>query len=78
MVKVYFVRHGETVLNVECRLAGQIETELTENGKKQADETGKKLFEMGVRPDMILEDLKTIFSSCRSSNTYEFNYFIEL
>ena len=54
MVKVYFVRHGETFLNVECRLAGQIETELTENGKKQADETGKKLFEMGVCPDVIL------------------------
>jgi broad specificity phosphatase PhoE len=54
MVKVYFVRHGETFLNVECKLAGQIETELTENGKKQADETGKKLFEMGVCPDVIL------------------------
>lgn len=54
MVKVYFVRHGETFLNVECKLAGQIETELTETGKKQADETGKKLFEMGVCPDVIL------------------------
>ena len=54
MVRVYFVRHGETFLNVECKLAGQIETELTETGKMQADETGRKLFEMGVKPDVIL------------------------
>ena len=54
MVRVYFVRHGETFLNVESRLAGQIETDLTENGKKQADETGKKLFDLGVKPDVIL------------------------
>ena len=40
---------------------------------------GNDFWESGsVRPDMILEDLKTIFSSCRSSNTLEFNYFIEL
>ena len=40
---------------------------------------GNDFWESGsVRPDMILEDLKTIFSSCRSSNALEFNYFIEL
>ena len=40
---------------------------------------GNDFWESGsVRPDMILEDLKMIFSSHRSSNTYEFNYFIEL
>ena len=40
---------------------------------------GNDFWESGsVRPDMILEDLKTIFSSCRSSNNLEFNYFIEL
>ena len=40
---------------------------------------GNDFWESGsVRPDMILEDLKMIFSSNRSSNTYEFNYFIEL
>ena len=40
---------------------------------------GNDFWESGsVRPDMILEDLKTIFSSSRSSKTKEFNYFIEL
>ena len=40
---------------------------------------GNDFWESGsMRPDMILEDLKTIFSSSRSSNTKEFNYFIEL
>lgn len=40
---------------------------------------GNDFWESGsVRPDMILEDLKEIFSSDRSSNTKEFNYFIEL
>jgi iron complex transport system substrate-binding protein len=40
---------------------------------------GNDFWESGsVRPDMILEDLKMIFSSCRSSNTLKFNYFIGL
>ena len=40
---------------------------------------GNDFWESGsVRPDMILEDLKMIFSSCRSSNACESNYFIEL
>ena len=42
-------------------------------------EGGNDFWESGsMRPDMILEDLKTILSSCRSSNSNEFNYFIEL
>lgn len=42
-------------------------------------EGGNDFWESGtMHPDMILEDLKTILSSCRSSNTNEFNYFIEL
>lgn len=40
---------------------------------------GNDFWESGsVRPDMILEDLKEIFSSNRSSSTKELNYFIEL
>ena len=40
---------------------------------------GNDFWESGsMRPDKILEDLKTILSSCRSSNALEFNYFIEL
>ena len=40
---------------------------------------GNDFWESGsMRPDKILEDLKTILSSYRSSNALEFNYFIEL
>lgn len=39
----YVVRHGQTVWNVEKRVQGQKDSPLTEEGKKQAKETGEKL-----------------------------------
>lgn len=35
-MNIYFVRHGETEWNKEGRLQGWLNSELTENGKKQA------------------------------------------
>lgn len=46
MVKeIYIVRHGETAWNLEERVQGQVDLEsgLTEIGKLQAEEQGKKL-----------------------------------
>lgn len=54
MVKVYLIRHGQTMFNAENKIAGQIETDLTELGKKQAQELGKKLKNDNVKFDAII------------------------
>jgi probable phosphoglycerate mutase len=50
----YFVRHGETVWNVENKICGSTDIELTQKGHDQAVEAGKKILEMGIKADMIL------------------------
>ncbi len=50
----YFVRHGQTVWNVENKICGATDIELTEHGHEQAVETGRKILEMGLRADLIL------------------------
>ena len=39
----YVVRHGQTEWNAEYRLQGQADTDITETGRKQADQNGRKL-----------------------------------
>ncbi|MBE5848443.1 MAG: histidine phosphatase family protein [Lachnospiraceae bacterium] len=50
----YFVRHGETVWNVENKICGATDIELTKRGHEQALEVGKKIREMGIEADVIL------------------------
>ena len=50
----YFVRHGQTVWNVENKICGATDIELTSLGHEQAIETGKKIQEMGIEADIIL------------------------
>ncbi len=40
---LYIVRHGETVWNIEGRFQGHMDSPLTEKGKQQARELGRKL-----------------------------------
>ena len=40
MGHVYFVRHGQTVWNVENKICGATDIELTELGHQQAVDTG--------------------------------------
>ena len=54
MGSVYFVRHGQTVWNVENKICGATDIELTELGHRQAAETGKRILEEGIRADEIL------------------------
>lgn len=54
MGTLYFVRHGETVWNVENKICGATDSALTEKGLAQARETGKKLREMELSFDEIL------------------------
>lgn len=51
---VYFVRHGQTVWNVENKICGATDIELTELGHRQAIETGEKILAEGIRADEIL------------------------
>ena len=54
MGRLYFVRHGETVWNVENKICGMTDIELTELGHAQAAETGKRILAQGIHADEIL------------------------
>ena len=43
MHQVYFVRHGETVWNVENKICGATESPLTARGREQARAIGREL-----------------------------------
>ena len=50
----YFIRHGQTVWNVENKICGATDIALTDLGHEQAIETGKKIIEEGIEADEIL------------------------
>lgn len=54
MKNLYFVRHGESVWNVEDKICGTTDVPLTEKGCRQAEEAGKKIAELGLKADEIL------------------------
>ena len=54
MSKIYFIRHGETVWNVENKICGATDSPLTEKGIEQAKEVAEKIKENGIRADLIL------------------------
>ena len=43
MRNVYFVRHGETIWNVENKICGATESALTERGREQARVIGREI-----------------------------------
>lgn len=47
----YFVRHGLTDWNAEGRIQGQIDTDINETGRTQADGVGARLAGLIARPD---------------------------
>ncbi len=54
MKKLYFARHGQTVWNVENKICGSTDIELTEKGKSQADELGDIIANSNYKIDEIL------------------------
>ncbi len=46
MVTLYITRHGETVWNTEKRMQGWLDSELTENGERNAQFLGRRLEEV--------------------------------
>ena len=51
---LYFVRHGQTVWNVENKICGATDIPLTELGRQQAMETGRAILDQGIHADEIL------------------------
>lgn len=54
MKSVYFVRHGQTVWNVENKICGATDIELTQKGHDQAIEAAQRILNMGLNADEIL------------------------
>ena len=50
----YFIRHGQTVWNVENKICGATDSPLTEYRREQAKETGQKILAEGIKADEIL------------------------
>ncbi|MEX0954490.1 MAG: histidine phosphatase family protein [Rhizobiaceae bacterium] len=47
----YFVRHGLTDWNAEGRIQGQVDTDINDTGRGQADANGARLAELIKRPE---------------------------
>ncbi len=54
MGHIYFVRHGQTVWNVENKICGATDSPLTDVGRQQAKETASEILNQGIRIDEIL------------------------
>lgn len=54
MAHVYFTRHGQTIWNVANKICGATDVELTDLGREQARELGKKISAEGLKIDAIL------------------------
>ena len=50
----YFVRHGESVWNIENKICGKTDSPLTQKGHEQAVRTAQEILKQGIRADMIL------------------------
>lgn len=54
MAQVYFTRHGQTIWNVENKICGATDIELTQLGHEQAMELGQEILRQGLQIDEIL------------------------
>lgn len=54
MAHIYFTRHGQTVWNVENKICGATDIELTELGHEQAVALGNKILNENLKIDEIL------------------------
>ena len=50
----YFTRHGQTVWNVENKICGVTDIELTEWGQHQAEELAERIVREGIHIDEII------------------------
>jgi 2,3-bisphosphoglycerate-dependent phosphoglycerate mutase len=63
-MKILFVRHGESVDDIEDRYGGSADFDLTEKGRDQVSESAKKISSLGEKFEMILSSpLKRAYQS---------------
>ena len=64
MGTLYFVRHGESIWNVDKRVCGSIDVPLTQRGRDMARETGDEIKRRGLKIDRIISSpLKRAFET---------------
>lgn len=51
---IYFTRHGETIWNVENKICGATDIALTDKGRQQAKELGRRILKEQIHIDEIL------------------------
>lgn len=64
--RLYLMRHGETLFNVQHKIQGWCDSPLTQNGIEQAHGAGRLLAERGIKPDLF-----ACSTSERASDTLE-------
>lgn len=57
MSYIYFTRHGQTIWNVENKICGATDIELTEAGHRQAEELGEKLKEQIEKGEIYIDEI---------------------
>lgn len=53
MADIYFLRHGQTDMNITHMLQGRTNTDLNDRGRRQARSAGKEFQRDGIVPDII-------------------------
>ena len=59
MGRFYFVRHGQTVWNVENKICGATDSPLTEQGHEQARETARLIKEKMDAGEIHIDEILT-------------------
>ena len=78
MHQVYFVRHGETVWNVENKICGATESPLTERGREQARAIGRELRARMDAGELKLDRMLCSPLSCARDTAEEIANILEL
>lgn len=73
--KVVFLRHGESVWNVDNRFTGWVDVDLSPTGVKEAEEAGKCLKEKGIKFDVVFTSMlrraiKTAWTVCSGCESF--------
>ena len=53
MAQIYFLRHGQTDMNITHMLQGRTDTHLNDRGRQQARDAGRVFQQKGIVPDII-------------------------
>lgn len=57
MSKLYFVRHGQSEMNVECKVCGMTNSQLTDKGRAQAQATARLVKERIDAGEMHVDEI---------------------